>query len=166
MPSILTRPSGGGAAPAPSGGYVPPSDWLELPSITAGENKFAGVVAEGGGAPSTSTGGIGGQVGEYATSNDGLGCPISVCGGGGANPGSANTSNAAGFRPNSTSARGGVTNSASGNGSGGNSVLALGGQAQADTVAGVAGTRGSGGSGASGAASGAGGDGVIIIVEY
>ena len=45
MPSILTRPSGGGAAPAPSGGYVPPSDWLELPSITAGENKFAGVVA-------------------------------------------------------------------------------------------------------------------------
>lgn len=45
MPSILTRPSGGGAAPAPSGGYVPPSDWLELPSITSGENKFAGVVA-------------------------------------------------------------------------------------------------------------------------
>jgi len=36
---------GGGAAPAPSGGYVPPSDWIELPSITAGENKFAGVVA-------------------------------------------------------------------------------------------------------------------------
>ena len=45
MPSILTRPSGGGAAPAPSGGYIPPSDWLQLPSITAGENKFAGVVA-------------------------------------------------------------------------------------------------------------------------
>jgi len=39
------RPAGGGATPAPSGGYVPPSDWLELPSITSGENKFAGVVA-------------------------------------------------------------------------------------------------------------------------
>ena len=41
----MSPAGGGGAAPAPSGGYVPPSDWLELPSITAGENKFAGVVA-------------------------------------------------------------------------------------------------------------------------
>lgn len=46
MPGVgFIRPAGGGAAPASSGGYVPPSDWLELPSITAGENKFAGVVA-------------------------------------------------------------------------------------------------------------------------
>lgn len=45
MPSILTRPSGGGAAPAPSGGYVPPSDWLDLPTVNEGENKLAGIVA-------------------------------------------------------------------------------------------------------------------------
>jgi len=45
MPSILTRPSGGGAAPAPSGGYVPPSDWLTLPTVNSGDNKFVGVVA-------------------------------------------------------------------------------------------------------------------------
>ena len=46
MPGVgFIRPAGGGATPAPSGGYVPPSDWLELPSITSGENKFAGVVA-------------------------------------------------------------------------------------------------------------------------
>jgi hypothetical protein len=41
----MSPAGGGGAAPAPSGGYVPPSDWLELPRISAGENKFAGVVA-------------------------------------------------------------------------------------------------------------------------
>ena len=41
----MSPSGGGGAAPAPSGGYVPPSDWLELPRISAGENKFAGVVA-------------------------------------------------------------------------------------------------------------------------
>ena len=46
MPGVgFIRPAGSGAAHAPSGGYVPPSDWLELPSITSGENKFAGVVA-------------------------------------------------------------------------------------------------------------------------
>jgi len=128
--------------------------------------KFAGVVAEGGLAPSTTAGGFGGDVGFMATSGDGLGCPISICGGGGADGGAGKGSRAAGFRPNSNALSNGVANSAFGNGSGGNSVLALGGQAQANAVAGVAGTRGSGGSGASGAASGAGGGGEIIIEEY
>jgi len=129
-------------------------------------SKFAGVVAEGGLAPSTTTGGFGGESGGYVTATDGLGCPISICGGGGADGGAGKGSRAAGFRPNSNALSNGVANSAFGNGSGGNSVLALGGQAQANAVAGVAGTRGSGGSRASGAPSGAGGDGVIIIVEY
>ena len=46
MPGVgFIRPAGGGAAPAPSGGYVPPSDWLPLPTVNDGENKLAGIVA-------------------------------------------------------------------------------------------------------------------------
>lgn len=179
------RVNSGGAAP---GGAAGATTFLKMPvpiagvpyqvgaggasvSVLGGGNagtrsKFAGVVAEGGLAPDTSFGGYGGDVGLMATAGDGLGCPLSVAGGGGANGGAGKGSRAAGFRPNSSTLSNGVANSAYGNGSGGNSVLAPGGQAQADAVAGVAGTRGSGGSGASGAPSGAGGDGEIIIVEY
>jgi len=47
MPSILTRPSGGAAAPAPSGGYVPPSDWLELPTPSNNEIYLLQAVFDG-----------------------------------------------------------------------------------------------------------------------
>jgi len=55
LPDITFTDSDGSTSSVPSvqditakpceGGYAPPSDWLSLPEITAGENKLAGVVA-------------------------------------------------------------------------------------------------------------------------